>query len=103
MSVYSDTFWQLRLDQCAESLKKNNFEVYCAADPFQAARIFKDEIFAKIEVNSASWGDSLSLRATGILDILIHDSKIEFIETFLAAATVSRLLAVRNVVFGTFF
>lgn len=82
MSVYSDTFWQIRLDQCAESLRKNNFEVYCADDLFQAARIFKDEIFKKIKVTTASWGDSLSLRATGILDILKHDPKIEFIETF---------------------
>lgn len=82
MSVYSDTFWQLRLDQCAAALEKNNFEVYCAADPFQAARIFKDEILTKLHVTSASWGDSLSLRATGILDMLKHDPKIEFIETF---------------------
>jgi L-lactate utilization protein LutB len=72
----------MRLEQCAESLRKNNFEVYCAVDPFQAARIFQDEIIKKIKIATASWGDSLTLRATGILDMLKNDPKIEYIETF---------------------
>jgi len=82
MSVYSDTFWKMRLEQCANALSTNNFDTYIADDRIQAAEIFRDRILPELKITSASWGDSMSLQSTGILDILNSSARIEVIKTF---------------------
>ena len=82
MSVYSDTFWKMRLEQCANALSNNNFDTYIADDSIQAAEIFRDRILPELKITSASWGDSMSLQSTGILDILNSSARIEVIKTF---------------------
>lgn len=82
MSVYGDTFWKMRLEQCARSLSNNNFDAYIADHSIQAAEIFRDQILPELNVISASWGDSMSLQSTGILDILNSSVRIEVIKTF---------------------
>ena len=82
MSVYSDTFWKMRLEQCANALSTNNFDTYIADDSIQAAEIFRDRILPELKITSASWGDSMSLQSTGILDILNSSARIEVIKTF---------------------
>ena len=82
MSVYSDTFWKMRLEQCANALSNNNFGTYIADDRIQAAEIFRDRILPELKITSASWGDSMSLQSTGILDILNSSARIEVIKTF---------------------
>ena len=82
MSVYSDTFWKMRLEQCANALSNNNFDTYIADDSIQAAEIFRDRILPELMITSASWGDSMSLQSTGILDILNSSARIEVIKTF---------------------
>ena len=47
-----------------------------------------ETIIPKIKLRRAAWGDSLTLRATGILEELKQNPTVEFIETF--AADVSR-------------
>ena len=82
MSVYSDTFWKMRLEQCANALSNNNFDTYIADDSIQVAEIFRDRILPELKITSASWGDSMSLQSTGILDILNSSARIEVIKTF---------------------
>lgn len=82
MSVYGDTFWKMRLEQCANALSNNNFDAYIADDSIQAAEIFRDQILPELNVISASWGDSMSLQSTGILDLLNSSKRIELIKTF---------------------
>ena len=82
MSVYGDTFWKMRLEQCANALSNNNFDTYIADDSIQAAEIFRDRILPELKITSASWGDSMSLQSTGILDILNSSARIEVIKTF---------------------
>lgn len=82
MTELERTFWQKRLEQCAESLSANNFSVYIAESISHANDIFRKQIFKDLQVKSASWGDSLSLKATGILDFLKSIDVLDFIDTF---------------------
>lgn len=76
------TFWQMRLERCAEALTANNFEAFIAADTVHADAIFKKKILKGLHVTSASWGDSMSLKDTGIIDYLQSHPEIDFIDTF---------------------
>lgn len=76
------SFWQMKIERCAEALTENNFEVFVAEDVAHAGAIFRQDVFEYVQATSASWGDSLSLKATGILDFLKSKAEIEFIDTF---------------------
>lgn len=82
MADFLHSFWQMRLEHCAEALSENNFSVYIADSPSQAGEIFKEQIFTEMKISSASWGDSLSLKATAILDFLRATPDVHFIDTF---------------------
>jgi L-lactate utilization protein LutB len=78
----TETYWQLRLERCRRALEKNNFEVFVASDVQDAGAIFKNRIFPGLEVHKASWGDSMTLQATGVLNLVREDPGIHMIETF---------------------
>jgi preprotein translocase subunit YajC len=56
--------------------------VFVAPDPASAGALFFDRIFPGLTVRTASWGDSMTLAATGVLDRIRSDPGIRFIETF---------------------
>ncbi|WP_319408093.1 lactate utilization protein [uncultured Desulfosarcina sp.] len=82
-----DTYWQLRLERCRQSLKKNNFEVFMAADTQSAGAVFQNDILPGIEVKTAAWGDSMTMLATGVLDAVKSDPGIQLIDPFDAQAS----------------
>ena len=82
MEEWQTRFWQLRLENCKNALEKNNFEVHIARNCAEARTLFNEAIFPALTVRSASWGDSMSMRATGILEDLKNNPSIVLIETF---------------------
>ena len=76
------TYWQLKLKRCQRALEKNNFDVWIASDAHGAGAIFREQILPRLQVEIASWGDSLTLAATGALDALRNNPGIRMIETF---------------------
>ncbi len=82
MQKYENDFWNLRLEHYKKALEKNNFEVFIAQDFAHAGSIFEQEIFQLLDVKTASWGDSLTLYSTGILDFLKKNKSINIIHTF---------------------
>jgi L-lactate utilization protein LutB len=82
MEQFERKFWEMRLEACKEALEKNKFEVFIAENPVDAQRIFLEHILPEIEVENASWGDSMTLKESGILDALKRDPAIDVIETF---------------------
>ena len=82
MNEFDTSFWLKRLETCAEALSSNNFSVYIANRLSHAKDIFTQNILSELKVSSASWGDSMSLRDSGILDFLKSDPDIQFIDTF---------------------
>ena len=82
MQTATQKFWEVRLQDCKAALEKNNFEAFIAQTPANAARIVLDQILPQLDVKSVSWGDSLTLQETGILEFFEEDPTFELIETF---------------------
>jgi L-lactate utilization protein LutB len=77
-----EVYWQKHLEKCRAALEANNFDVYFASDPLDAGRVICEEIVPMLSPKSASWGDSMTLQSTGVIERLRDDPEIEFIETF---------------------
>ena len=73
------------LDQTVTSLKKNNFAVYVVETPQQARTTILNEIIPQFTPGIVSYGDSMTLFETNVLDDLRAKSGTdgwEFIDTF---------------------
>ena len=77
-----EKYWELRLKNCKSALENNNFGAFIAETPSDAKKIVIDLILPEINIKSVSWGDSLTLYATGILPYFREKSEINLIETF---------------------
>ena len=77
-----EKYWTLRLENCRKSLENNNFEAFLADNCKDAKRIVIEEILPKTEVKSVSWGDSLTLHSTKVLDVIKQNPDIDVLETF---------------------
>jgi L-lactate utilization protein LutC len=75
-------YWSIKLEKCKKTLEQNNFEVFLVDKPEEAGEIVYTDILPKLHVKSISWGDSLSLHATGILERLRQDPSLDMIITF---------------------
>lgn len=70
------------MEKAAEALAANGFEVHQALDVEHAAEIILTEIVPEAAPESVSYGDSMTLHETGVLDVFRSDPGIAFIETF---------------------
>ena len=75
-------YWERRLKNCKDALEENNFSAFIAETPSDAKKIVIDQILPEIDITTVSWGDSLTLYATGILPYFRKKSEIRLIETF---------------------
>jgi L-lactate utilization protein LutB len=71
-----------KLQKAIRKLERNNFEVFYAENLQLAHAIFENEIVKKLPIASASYADSITMKETGVLDLLKSIKTIEFIETF---------------------
>lgn len=69
-------YWDLRLVQIKEALEKNNFDVFIADSATEAKRLLLEEIVPGVNAASLSWGGSMTVRATGVLDALLQEAKL---------------------------
>lgn len=70
------------IHQTITALERNHFEVYFANDRQEARDIFFQEIFDKIKPTTISWGDSETMKATGILSEIEQHPECILIRTF---------------------
>ena len=82
MNLSTDKYWGLRLKNCQDALEENNFSAFIAETPSDAKKILIDRILPEIDVASVSWGDSMTLYATGILQYFREKAGTRLIETF---------------------
>lgn len=75
-------YWQNRLHRCKTALEKNGFQVFLAENCAEAREITRQQILPDITFHTISYGDSMTLRATGILEDMKKDRSKEFLETF---------------------
>ena len=88
METPEQKYWELRLQSCRDALEQNHFGAFIAQTPAEAGRIVIDQILPEIDVKSVSWGDSLTLYETGVLEFFKDNPEINLIQTF--DANVSR-------------
>jgi len=77
-----EKYWELRIKDCKSALEENNFDAFIAETPSDAKKIVVDRILPDIDITSVSWGDSLTLYATGVLQYFKENPEIRLIETF---------------------
>ena len=70
------------IHQTIKALERNHFEVYFAHDQQEAKNIFFQEIFDRIKPTTISWGDSETMKATGILSEIEQRPECILIRTF---------------------
>ena len=75
------------ISKTISSLKNNNFDVYHAKNIKEAKEIFFNDILPKINPKTISYGDSMSVDSTGILEDLKMMEDIRFVDTFNEKAT----------------
>ncbi len=82
MNESIEFYWKKRIEKCKKALEKNNFEVFFAKDTSVAKYIIINEILAKNSFKSVSWGDSISMLSTNIIDEIEKRQEINLIKTF---------------------
>ncbi|MGA6925842.1 MAG: lactate utilization protein [Desulfosarcina sp.] len=77
-----DAYWDLRLEICRKALEKNNFTVFVAGGAPSAGAILLDHILPDTKPKTVSWGDSMTMQSTGVIEAIRADPAIRTIETF---------------------
>lgn len=70
------------IESTVKALKKNHFDVFFAENAEEAHRIFFSDILPQTNPQTVSWGDSETMRATGVPDTLSQHPEIAMIRTF---------------------
>lgn len=70
------------IQETVSALTSNGFEVHQASTPTHAAEIILKQLVPAIIPEIVSFGDSMTLRETGVLDAFRADPAVRFIDTF---------------------
>jgi len=77
-----DTYWKTRLESVKERLEENNFTVFIADAPEETKKIVKEEILAKSDGKTISWGGSVTYVETGLYEMLKNSADLEVLDTY---------------------
>ncbi|MBA7564394.1 hypothetical protein ES708_06057 [subsurface metagenome] len=77
-----ERYWRKRLISVKESLEENRFGVYVAQDLSEAKEVVLQEILPGTGARLISWGDSLTVIDSGVLDDIKSRPDLEFLDTF---------------------
>lgn len=86
---------RIRLESCARKLQQHGFEAVVVKNLDEAGRILRQQIEQQAP-RSISYGDSMTLRATGIIEELRNQTRYTFIDGFDPALTRPEQLDVRR-------
>lgn len=79
MEQFLEDYWQLRIEAVKEQLENNNFEVKVVPSAAEAAQYVLDKMLPKIKPASVSYGGSMTLGSTGLLNKLDELENLELI------------------------
>lgn len=77
-----DDYWEKRIDKCKAAFEKNNFEVYTIGTVKEVKKVILVDILPKLQCHSISWGDSISMLSSGIIQAVENLPGIRLIKTF---------------------
>lgn len=84
------------IEEVVAALEGNGFEVFVADDAEHAGEILLTEIVPEVAPEVVSFGDSMTLHETGVLDAFRADPDMEFIDTFEQGVERSEILERRR-------
>lgn len=70
------------IDKTIAALRHNHFEAFFAHNTAEASAIFFRDIFPGLQVETVSWGDSETMKATGVLNELRKNPELSVIDSF---------------------
>lgn len=70
------------ITETIKSLEKNHFEVFFVENREEAKRLFFETIFPRLKPTTVSWGDSETMKSTGILQEIEKRPDCVLIKTF---------------------
>lgn len=73
---------EIMITNTIEALRKNNFEVYRAKTLKEAGEVFHREILSRLKPETVTYGDSITMMGTGVIEKLKNDESITFLDTF---------------------
>ena len=79
MEKFVENYWELRLNALQGQLEKNNFRAIIVQSAKEAAQLFMDTLLPEIKPKSISFGGSMTLGSTGLLEKLAETDDLEFI------------------------
>ena len=74
------------IDKTIAALRHNHFEAFFAHNTAEASAIFFRDIFPGLQVETVSWGDSETMKATGVLNELRKNPELSVIDLFLTGS-----------------
>ncbi len=77
-----ENYRRVRLERLKEALEANNFEVHLADDAAGARRVVLEQVLPAVRAKSVSWGGSMTLGATGLMDDFRQMDGIEVIDPY---------------------
>lgn len=77
-----ENYWKLKLATVKENLENNNFEVHVTHTASEAKAYALNEIIPDLEIQSVSWGGSMSFVETGLFHELKNRKDIDVLNTF---------------------
>ena len=77
-----ENYSKLRLADLKTALESNNFDVYLAADKQEACRIVLEDIIPKLNVETISWGGSMTFTDSGLYRQLRGNPDLKVLDTF---------------------
>jgi hypothetical protein len=82
MKDHVNFYWKKRIEKCKEAFEANNFEVYAVDRNKEVKKLLLNEIFPKVHFKSVSWGDSISMLSTGIIQEVENLPGVRLLKTF---------------------
>jgi hypothetical protein len=77
-----DEFWRIKLTEVQKSLQARKFGAHIAENADQTRELVLSEILPSIEFTSMSWGDSMTLAATRLIQEIPARHDVQLIQTF---------------------
>ena len=96
MENFVENYWQLRLKTIHERLEKNNFEAVLVQSAQEAATFFMETLLPEIKPKSLSFGGSLTLGSTGLLDSLAEVKGLEIISPNMPGISIEEKMELRR-------
>ncbi len=72
-------YWQLRLEELQVKLEDNNFQPFIVANKEEAERLMVETLMPEIKPQTVSYGGSMTLKATGLLDAIDANPEISLL------------------------